>query len=791
MARRMGRSARGVGRIVFICTCIGLAGPMLPAAPPRPSLPGILGPIAEFVPWQKLFADQDWYKQGPPQERILRGKLEAVAQPEGPSSLMRTYYYRLRQWNIYTEGKRIPLLEQFVGKEVEILGKEVKMALEGQELLEFWPGAIRQAMPHPKWPKLPGTPPAVSPGTPIEPARPGQVPGPQPKTPPGKPAEPSPKEAKFPAEKPAKPAWQKLFADQDWYQQTPGKEQIFRGRLESIPQKPVIGFLMRSAFYRLGDRTIYTGAQKPKALEHLVGQEVEILGKAVDMALEGQVVREIWPAAVRPAPAKTPSPKSLPQSKESRRRPNVLFIAVDDLRPQLGCYGDKLVRSPNIDRLAERGTVFLRAYCQQALCSPSRISLLTGRHCWTTQIYQIGPPLRSKMPDVITLPQLFKNHGYFTRSLGKVFHIGIDDPASWSTPSWISKKPRYGPEGMAMVRKRAEWYRSQGLQAPKKGPEAPFYAGPAFEAPDCADEDLADGDMTREAIAALRQLASKPNPFFLAIGFLNPHVPWVAPKRYFDLYDPAEILLPENRYPPKGAPSYAATSGADFYWYGNVPKDRKITPEFGRQCLHGYLAAISYVDACIGRVLDELDRLQLADNTIVVLWGDHGYYMGEHGWWGGKHNNYEGATRAPLIIVAPGQKAPGKKTDAIVEFVDIYPTLAELAGLPLPEGLEGNSLVPLLNDPTAPWDKTAISEYPKAGRMGTALRTRRYRYVEWRDKTGRLVDQELYDHQIDPQENENLAGRPEYAQVLQQLEALLRSARASRKAPLEPRGLSE
>ncbi len=475
---------------------------------------------------------------------------------------------------------------------------------------------------------------------------------------------------------------------------------------------------------------------------------------------------------------------------EGAPKPNVLFIAVDDLRPQLGCYGDRLVRTPNIDRLAERGVVFLRAYCQQALCSPSRISLLSGRHCWSTGIYEIGPPLRSRMPDVVTLPQLFKNHGYVTRSLGKVFHIGIDDPASWSVPSWVSSKPRYGPEGMAKVRQRRESYQAKGIQPPQKGPEAPFYAGPAFEAPDCADEDLADGDMTQQAMAALRQLAAKPEqPFFLAIGFLNPHVPWVAPKRYFDLYDPKAIGLPENRYPPKGAPSYAATSGADFYWYGNVPKDRNITPEFGRQCLHGYLAAISYVDACIGRVLEELDRLQLTDKTIVVLWGDHGYYMGEHGWWGGKHNNYEGATRSPLIIAAPGRKALGKKTDAIVEFVDIYPTLVELAGLPLPEGLEGTSLVSLLDDPDRPWNKTAISEYPKGGRLGTALRTNRYRYVEWRDKTGQLVDQELYDHQKDPEENENVAGKAEYAERIKQLERLLETARRSKKAPLEPASL--
>ena len=482
--------------------------------------------------------------------------------------------------------------------------------------------------------------------------------------------------------------------------------------------------------------------------------------------------------ALLPAP-----PAAIHASDGLPQRPNVLFIASDDMRPQLGCYGDPLAKSPNIDRLAARGMVFERAFCQQALCSPSRISLLSGRHPWTTKIYTIGPPLRSTMPDIVTLPQLFKNNGWFARSLGKVYHIGIDDPSSWSVPSWISRKPRYGPEGTEKVRAAAAKLRAEGLQDPDKGPQKPFYAGPAFESPDCEDDELTDGDIAREAIRTLGELAKKPEqPFFLAVGFVNPHVPWVAPKKYHDLYDPADIRLPDNRYPPKDAPPYAAKSGEDFYWYGNVPKDRNITDEFGTRCLHGYLAAISYVDACVGRVLDELDRLGLREQTIVVFWGDHGYYMGEHNWWGGKHNNYEGATRAPLIVVAPGMKAAGQTTDAIVEFVDIYPTLAELAGLPLPDGLEGISLVPLLDDPKRPWQKSAISEYPKGGHRGTAMRADRYRYVEWYDKSGKLADRELYDHQADPQENQNIAGKPENAAVIERLGAQLQASRAARKA---------
>ena len=472
---------------------------------------------------------------------------------------------------------------------------------------------------------------------------------------------------------------------------------------------------------------------------------------------------------------------SLPAAAATRL--NVLFIASDDMRPQLGCYGDSIVKSPNLDRLAARGMVFNNAYCQQALCSPSRIALMTGRHVWTTRIYDIGPFLRETMPDVITLPQHFKNNGYFTRSLGKIYHVGIDDPQSWSVPPWHSKKPRYGPVGASMVGKRAADLRASGKPIPQKGENAPFYGGPAFEAPDLADDDLIDGDTVRAALDAMRELAAKPEqPFFLAVGFANPHVPWVAPKKYFDLYRAEDLSLPDNRYVPKNAPAFAATSGTDFYWYAGVPKDRKITPEFGRQCLQGYLAAISYVDNGIGRLLGELDRLGLREKTIVVFWGDHGYYMGEHNWWGGKHNNYEGATRAPLLVSAPGMKAAGQKTDALVEFVDIYPSLMELCGLPQPRdgaGLEGMSFVPLLSDPKRSWNKVAFSEYPKGGNQGIALRNDRYRYVEWRNRKGELVARELYDHQADPQENENVAGVPANEPVINRLAEQLRAARSS------------
>ncbi|MBL9188682.1 MAG: sulfatase [Opitutaceae bacterium] len=462
-------------------------------------------------------------------------------------------------------------------------------------------------------------------------------------------------------------------------------------------------------------------------------------------------------------------------------RLNVLFIATDDMRPQLGLYGDKVVHSPHLDRLAARGLAFNRAFCQMALCSPSRISLLSGRRPATTKVYTIDPALtvRTHQPDVTTLPQHFKNQGYFTRSMGKIYHVGIDDDASWSVPAWHANQlaPRLGPIGRAAQKQLLTSAKQQNQKLPTKGKGAAGYASPAFEAVDGADDDLLDGACAREAVVQLREFAKKPEqPFFLAVGFSNPHVPWVAPKKYFDLYDPAKLVLPPNNYPPKDAPEWAAQTGSDFLWYAGVPQTKPLPADFGRQCLHAYLAAISYVDAQVGRLLDALDETGLAKNTVVVFWGDHGYYMGEHSWWGGKHNNYHGATRVPLIVAIPGQKTAGRHATGFVELVDLYPSLVELCGLPPPRdaaGLEGTSFAPLLaSDPDREWKKAAFSQYRRGGHLGTAMETDRWRYVEWR-KGDELVARELYDRRADAAENQNLATRPEHAAVIAQLEKQL------------------
>ena len=466
-----------------------------------------------------------------------------------------------------------------------------------------------------------------------------------------------------------------------------------------------------------------------------------------------------------------------------RRKPNVLFIVVDDLRPELGCYGVAHIKSPNIDRLARRGLLFSRAYCQQAVCSPSRSSVLTGARPDTTKVWDLVTHFRAAMPDVVTLGQHFKQHGYFVQGMGKIFHGGYDDEPTWSVKWQTPKAPRYAlPENVALDARRNEV--DPDDPAPAAGGSAAGRRddtsaarrnsrGPAFEGADVPDSFFQDGKVADLAIETLRGFRKKPEPFFLAVGFIKPHLPFVSPKKYWDLYDPAKIALAPNPFRPKGAPEFAILPGGELRAYHGVP-DGTIPPDLARQLRHGYYASVSYMDAQVGRVLDELDRLGLRDNTIVVLWGDHGWKLGEHDAWC-KHSNVENDTNAPLIVAAPGMKRPGSRTNALVEFVDIYPTLSELAGLPLPGHLEGTSVKPLLDDPTRPWKSAAFSQYPRnaAGTrlMGYSMRTDRYRFTVWVEQKdpSKVGATELYDHQVDPQENVNIAGEASQAALVERL----------------------
>jgi iduronate 2-sulfatase len=461
-------------------------------------------------------------------------------------------------------------------------------------------------------------------------------------------------------------------------------------------------------------------------------------------------------------------------------RPNVLFIAVDDMRCDLGCYGAPHVQSPNLDRLASSGVLFSRAYCQQAVCNPSRVSLLTGLRPDTTQVWDLVTEMRSVMPDVVTLPQHFRRHGYRAVAFGKIFHNPFPDAASWDEPTHKAENVVGYSE---TNRQRLAEFRRQMRAAGASEAAVTRMRGPATEVQEQPDDNNFDGKQTSDALAKLRALSAGEAPFFLAVGYIRPHLPFITPKKYWDLYDRAAIPLASNGFLPRGAPAVAFgdRSLGGFYElrgyldYADAPSpfDRPLSEAQQRELKHGYYASVSFIDAQVGRLLAGLDDLGLANNTIVVLWSDHGWKLGEHNGWC-KQTVYEIDTRAPLIIRQPGAKANGQPCSALVEFVDIYPTLCELAGLPVPESLEGESLAPLLNDATGKIKDAAFSQFPRKqeGRdyMGYAMRTERYRYVEWLDAVhGEAVSRELYDHQNDAAENDNLADRPENSTLLDEL----------------------
>ena len=456
-------------------------------------------------------------------------------------------------------------------------------------------------------------------------------------------------------------------------------------------------------------------------------------------------------------------------------RPNVLFVAVDDMRPDLGCYGTDFIKTPNLDRLAAGGLVFDRAYCQQAVCSPSRTSLMTGRRPDTTRVYDLVTHFRDTIPDVVTLPQQFKANGYHAVGMGKIYHGGYDDSASWSEPH-LEPKGVVGwalPENQAIQRKRAAAAKAKGLKGQAANRQS---RGPATESADVPDETYHDGALAALAVETLGRLAKADEPFFLAVGFHKPHLPFIAPKKYWDFYDRSAFGLPENDFRPNDAPPYAIADFGELRAYSDIPSKGPVGDDKALELIHGYYAALSYTDAQVGKLLDALDALDLADDTIVVVWGDHGWKLGEHAAWC-KHSNVELDVRVPLILRVPG-RTNGQHTPALVEFADIFPSLCDLAGIPKPAGLEGTSFAPLVADPTRPWKAAAFSQYPRTheGRrlMGYSLTDGRYRLTRWVDRKTptEVVAAELYDHHYDPAENENVAADPRNADAVKRLTAL-------------------
>ena len=465
-------------------------------------------------------------------------------------------------------------------------------------------------------------------------------------------------------------------------------------------------------------------------------------------------------------------------------KPNVLFIAVDDLRPELGCYGQTHLHTPNIDRLAANGIQFNRAYCQYPVCNASRASLLTGLRPDSTGVFDNSTHFRTQAPGVVTLPQQFKEHGYHTQAFGKLYHgafeqayVGrsFDDLPSWSTGHWYGSPQYYfSPRGIEVAREvYGKKFHKSGLEL--EGWKSVFVQGLATEAPDVPDNLLYDGEMTDLAIKALDGLKElKEKPFFLAVGYLKPHLPFVAPKKYWELYERASLPLPNPAQAPQDAPAVALPSSSELRVQYTDMREEDLSEAQTRELRHGYYACVSYVDALIGRLLDELDRLGLRENTIVVLWGDHGYHLGEQNLWG-KLTDFELAARVPLIVSAPGRKASGVRSDALVELVDVYPSLCELAGLPLPPHLEGISFVPLLAAPAQPWKAAAFTQVVHGTAMGHSLRTERYRFTRWHQTKSptETVAVELYDFLKDPVEVENIAARPESAELVKELAAKL------------------
>ncbi|MDG1898199.1 MAG: sulfatase-like hydrolase/transferase [Fuerstiella sp.] len=466
-------------------------------------------------------------------------------------------------------------------------------------------------------------------------------------------------------------------------------------------------------------------------------------------------------------------------------RPNILFIAVDDLRPELGCYGCSHIHSPNIDALAASGRLFERAYCQQAVCNPSRTSLMTGMRPDSIGVTGNHSHFRTNRPDVVTLPQHFKNHGYHTAAIGKIYHGVFADGASntkWDTmgdpESWSVPAVRFGPryyyteEGIAAAKRTYESVYKPKNPGPNDWTEKLVF-GPATESPDVPDSTLYDGQVADAAVKELRELKGKNRPFFLAVGFIKPHSPHIAPKNYFDLYK--DVALTSHTEFPANAPTFAGHGSGELRRYTDQPKRGVISDENQRRVRQAYFACISYIDAQIGRVLHELDRSGLRDNTIIVLYGDHGYHLGEQGLWG-KTTNFELDTRVPLIVRTPDMKAAGKSSSSLVELLDLYPTLAELAGLPIAEQLEGKTIVPILNDPNHDAKVATLSQYPRGdGLMGYSMRTPTRRLTQWVHRpSGEVRATELYDYADGLIETKNIAATsPEVvARLSRQLTAL-------------------
>ncbi|MGQ1910863.1 sulfatase [Marinifilum sp. RC60d5] len=495
---------------------------------------------------------------------------------------------------------------------------------------------------------------------------------------------------------------------------------------------------------------------------------------------------------------------------EKKGSPNVLFIGIDDLRPELGCYGSNIAISPNLDKLAGQGLLFNRAYCQEAICGPSRASLMTGIRPETSGVTHNYIRFRDKNPQALTIAQHFMNNGYQTAYYGKIFHHGDEDPISWSREALTSIPGLEKPKAFHLKKNSKIKADTKTKMLAKYGKVAKFglFSGPAYECADVKDYEYSDGYNTRLAIETLKDIVKEKDgkPFFLGLGMHKPHLNWTAPKKYWDYYDRDNIPLAEHVQAPKGATAMGLHPSFELRVRSGIPKSGDIDPEMSRTLKHAYLACVSYVDAQIGKMIDALEEAGVRDNTIIIVWSDHGWHLGDMGIWG-KATNYEIATRVPLMIWTPDMPkgSRGKTTDALVELVDMYPTLCDLTGIDKPKNLEGTSFKPLLKNPDREWKKAAFSQFPTPALrewgafplrpamretyfgplikemeariekeqkekwdrtvfendvMGYAMRTKQYRLIVWKNTkkpNEKPLAIELYDHKVDPDETLNIA----------------------------------
>ena len=478
-------------------------------------------------------------------------------------------------------------------------------------------------------------------------------------------------------------------------------------------------------------------------------------------------------------------------------KPNVLFISIDDLRPSLGVYGDSIVVTPNIDEFAREGITFTNSYCQAAVCAPSRASLMTGIRPDSTRVWHLGDKFRELNPEAVTMPQYFSKFGYHTVNIGKIFHNYMPDSVSWDEPDL--RPSRY---------KKKEWLKRDGetfyiseevnaSQAIKRDSLLKIrpvrYAdgwntGPAWEAADVHDTMYYDGAQTKLAKETLSRLAKMNQPFYMGLGFFRPHLPFAVPKKYWDLYDPNKIPLAKNKEIPKGAPLYSMNSMYELRHYdgfshiGHPTSSYRMKEDTIRTLRQGYYASVSYVDALLGDLFTHLMDLGIYENTIIVIWGDHGWKLGDHNSWG-KMTNYNIDLKVPVIVRYPNQKNRGVQTDGMIELVDLFPSICELAGIDVPDYAQGTSFVPLIENPELPWKQAAFSQFhrrPKVSAdgkryMGYSMNTAKFHFISWYEwdsdsgTKGKFKSHELYDKEFDPHETQNLAEHEDMSEVLNTL----------------------